>query len=256
MKKKFLLYCKKRMFAPPPPLCQGRDDLSAVFFWRIAGMIVFFYLIFPLVLKSFVAELSSKLLNTYFFPVLILPQLSLAVVLLCIIYLTGRHCSLKEKLDMKNWQWGYLPNSIIIGFTMLIVNGIITGFLKVVMDSCGYELKAPAIFTLFKDAAPSQIVWLLILVLLVAPVVEELVFRRFLYNYCARCIGSFPAMIAVSLLFAIIHDSNLQMPGLFLLGMVFQMAYNSTRSIYYPVLLHFFNNLISVTIFFYTQYFI
>tara|TARA_B100000609_G_C17188555_1_gene421111 strand:- start:320 stop:1090 length:771 start_codon:yes stop_codon:yes gene_type:complete len=256
MKKNLLHHLRKRIFAPPGPLCQENDDLSAAFFWRIAGLIVLFYLIFPLVLKYFVAELSPELLKKSFFLIVILPQLCLAAILFSIIYFTGRQFSLKKKLGMQNWQWGYIPNSIVLGFTMLIVNGIVTGILKAVMDSCGYQLRAPAIFNLFKNAAPSQITGLLVLVLIVAPVVEELIFRRFLYNYCAKCLGTLPAMIAVSLLFAIIHDSNLQMPGLFLLGIVFQMAYNATGSIYYPILLHFFNNLISVSIFFYTQYFI
>lgn len=254
MKKSVIQHLTKRILAPPPPLCMGHEGLSAVFFWRVVAAIFFFYLILPVVLRGFVVELSPEFLKKHFFLILILPQLSLAAALFGIIYFTGCKCSLKEKLGMKNWQWGYIANSIIIGFTMLIVNGILTGILKYTTEAYGYDLSVPAIYNLLKDASPGQLTWLLVLVLVVAPVLEELIFRRFLYNYCARCIGSLPAIVAVSFLFAIIHDSSLQMPGLFMLGIVFQMAYNATGSIYYPVLLHFFSNLIAVSIFFYTQY--
>jgi len=72
------------------------------------------------------------------------------------------------------------------------------------------------------DRADGPWIWVLAVVLIVgAPVVEELVYRGLLQRSLATRLGRGGALVAVSLLFALIHFSPVEIPGLFLAGLVF-----------------------------------
>jgi hypothetical protein len=54
-----------------------------------------------------------------------------------------------------------------------------------------------------------------------APVMEELVYRGLLQRSAAALVGPWSALVATSLLFAVIHFSPVEYPGLFLAGLLF-----------------------------------
>lgn len=67
-------------------------------------------------------------------------------------------------------------------------------------------------------------VWLWVLaavVVLGAPVVEELVYRGLLQRSVAGALGRWGAWVAISLMFAVIHFSPIEIPGLFVAGLAF-----------------------------------
>ena len=70
-------------------------------------------------------------------------------------------------------------------------------------------------------------VFLMILVsaVLIAPVVEELAFRRVLYSGLKMLVPPAAAAVGTSLLFALVHAVIWQVPALFLLAMIFQREY-------------------------------
>lgn len=81
-----------------------------------------------------------------------------------------------------------------------------------------------------------------ITVCLVAPVIEEMLFRgvilrSFLLNYSAP-----NAIILSSLLFAIFHLTISQLPAAFILGCLLGWLYLRTRSLWPSILAHFLNN--------------
>lgn len=68
--------------------------------------------------------------------------------------------------------------------------------------------------------SPFDVAVLALMVVLGAPLVEELFFRGFVQNNLRRWIGFWPAWILASLLFALVHFQVLQFPALLMFGMV------------------------------------
>ena len=71
-----------------------------------------------------------------------------------------------------------------------------------------------------RATSPLDVAVLAIMVVIGAPLVEELFFRGFLQNNLRRWIGFYPAWILASLVFALIHFQVLQFPALMMFGMV------------------------------------
>ncbi len=85
---------------------------------------------------------------------------------------------------------------------------------------------------------------------LLAPLVEELVFRKGVYNLVFRRLGAFAAIVASSFVFAIVHEfSNILLfAHYFALGGVLGFVYHySGRLIYVPIFVHVFQNLFAMS---------
>ncbi len=74
---------------------------------------------------------------------------------------------------------------------------------------------------LVEVAGGSSVIVLVLLVVVGAPVVEELVYRGLLQRSFAARISDPIALVVVSLWFALIHFRVLELPGLFVAGLVF-----------------------------------
>ncbi|MEA4861911.1 MAG: lysostaphin resistance A-like protein [Victivallaceae bacterium] len=80
------------------------------------------------------------------------------------------------------------------------------------------------------------------------PLIEEWVFRHYLFGGLVKWLGWIGAATATSLIFAAMHLYWPIMPGLFLLGMAWQLIYLRSGSLGYAVLLHSGNNAITMLI--------
>lgn len=75
------------------------------------------------------------------------------------------------------------------------------------------------------DRADGAWIWVLAaVVVLGAPIIEELVYRGLLQRSLATRLGQAGALVAVALLFALIHFSPVEIPGLFLAGVAFGLG--------------------------------
>jgi len=83
------------------------------------------------------------------------------------------------------------------------------------------------------------------LVVVVAPVGEEMVFRGFLYRLLAERISPRFSLIFTSLVFSAIHASLHGLIPLFFLGMLLTKVYEDTRDIRVPIFFHAIFNLFS-----------
>lgn len=81
-----------------------------------------------------------------------------------------------------------------------------------------------------------------------APVSEELVFRRGIYRFLKGKISPLAALTVSSLLFAMIHFNIQSFLALFTLGMLLGRAYERTGSVATPILYHSFFNLTTILI--------
>ncbi len=251
MEKTTLGLIKNLFFAKPKPLYEEDAVPSQVFFYRVLPLMLIVYYVYPVLIREFKPDIFSRLMEPgIFFLLLILPNIILAVGLGVIVFFTAGDISFRRKLGMLNWRNGYVWSGMAICFILLVVNGLLNLMMEDLAAYCGIKAPAPAIISLLNGASTMQTIWLVFMVLFIAPVLEELIFRRFIYSYCESTLGMLPAILMTSTWFAIIHDAWIQWPGLFILGVVFQLSYIFSRSIYFPITIHFFNNLISICIYF------
>lgn len=89
------------------------------------------------------------------------------------------------------------------------------------------------------------LVWMAFMVVVVAPVAEEFVFRGFLYRLLSERISARFSLIFTSLLFSAVHASLHGLLPLFFLGMVLAKVYEDTRDIRVPIFFHGIFNLFS-----------
>jgi uncharacterized protein len=83
--------------------------------------------------------------------------------------------------------------------------------------------------------------WVIVLVVLVvigAPLVEELVYRGLLQRSLSSVVGGIPALLIASALFAAIHFSAVEMIGLALAGLLFGAALQATGRLGASILAH------------------
>lgn len=84
-----------------------------------------------------------------------------------------------------------------------------------------------------------------------APFMEELVFRGFLYGVAKRFTHWTYAALASSLFFAVVHGNVMSLLPLTLLGLLFVAAYEQTKSLLVPMVMHAVFNLFQVAVMFY-----
>jgi uncharacterized protein len=101
--------------------------------------------------------------------------------------------------------------------------------------------------SLFLDVEqPAARIGLIILAVVVAPIVEELVFRAGIYRYLK---GHLPRWLAIgvsSLLFGVVHGNIHGLPGLVAVGVMLAIAYEATANIRVPIIFHACFNLNSI----------
>jgi len=100
--------------------------------------------------------------------------------------------------------------------------------------------------------------WLLVYMnissLLIAPVFEELFFRRFLFVKLLEKNQLWTSILVSSLCFAAIHfETPKNLVGPFVFGIIACLVYFKTKNIFYTILMHFFNNFMSTLYSFYGE---
>ncbi len=79
--------------------------------------------------------------------------------------------------------------------------------------------------------------WLFLLAVVAAPLCEEFIFRGLVFGGLRRSMGMAPAIVMSAALFAIVHPP-VSMAPVFVLGLVTAYAYERSRSLLAPVLVH------------------
>lgn len=81
---------------------------------------------------------------------------------------------------------------------------------------------------------------------ILAPIIEELLFRGLVFKRLDGYIGKIPAMLISSLFFGIYHGNVVQGVYTFVLGMLFVFIYDKYKTIWAPILAHVLANLTSI----------
>ncbi len=163
-------------------------------------------------------------------PMVALTQLGL---LLPPLLVMARHGSPLRLLGLDRFRWTMLVE--VIGALGLAYCGMMVWAL--ILLPLGVQAQEP-IIQLFGQGG-----WALLSALLVgalmAPVVEEVVFRGFLFGGLLRLFSPVTAVLSSAALFAAVHRQLFAFPVLFLLGVLLALLYYRSRSLWAPILLHF-----------------
>lgn len=93
-------------------------------------------------------------------------------------------------------------------------------------------------------------VLLAVMVIVIAPVVEELAFRGVVVGGLRRGLGVWPAVVVSAVLFAMVHLAPVTWPGLFVFGLALAVLRLRTGSLLPPVLAHVAFNAVTVIVLF------
>lgn len=83
----------------------------------------------------------------------------------------------------------------------------------------------------------------IIMMVIIAPISEEILFRGFLQTPLENCISIRNAIALSAALFALIHFNFAAFPTLFILGLILGYFAYHTQNIIYPIIIHILNNL-------------
>ncbi len=95
---------------------------------------------------------------------------------------------------------------------------------------------------LFREEAKkghyNGVMTILVTGVILAPCVEEFLFRGFFYGVMKRYFGAIAAGVCSALLFAAFHTNLASLPGLFVLALCLTVAYERSGSLFVPIVIH------------------
>jgi uncharacterized protein len=160
-------------------------------------------------------------------------------------------CVLLAALTVRPRPWHFGLRSAPLGYTLQIAGiGVLAFFLFDLLYGVIVAPKNPqkTVENLGADVNTALLISGAVVVILVAPVCEELFFRGFLYRVLRLRMPMVAAALLDGLLFGIVHASSTSisaLPILAVLGIVFCWVYERTGTLFATIALHALNNTIS-----------
>jgi membrane protease YdiL (CAAX protease family) len=187
--------------------------------------------------------------NPLFFSYLAYALLFCPLIAASVWLITRRHYRGRKELGL---QWGKPPRTLAFGAL---------GTLVALGASYGAFFLIYLIFYLLADRGPvspetermqdlsgGYLALVLVVVVVLAPIFEELFFRGLFYPALRRTLGPTSAIILNGAIFGIIHFQPLFMVSLILVGIVLAYLYEKTDSLAAPIIAHSLYNLTVVLI--------
>jgi uncharacterized protein len=173
-----------------------------------------------------------------------------SVIPLAAIYLVivrGRGLAWSD-LGLRAASLRWCVNGALLGLATLPLVGFVN-FLTQML--AGGSFRNPQIDLLAPIATSLQgFLGLLLMAGVVAPIVEEIVFRGLLYGWLRSRWGVSVGVAASALAFAVAHGIPMLMPALFLQGAIFAWLYERSGSLWPPIIMHgVFNSVMSLVLF-------
>jgi uncharacterized protein len=221
--------------APPDPAWNGWDVVRLVFLTIVALFVGVFVVLFIARWRFYPHVALGEIARI---PLVVVAGQSLAylLVLAYMYILVTRERSRPDFLNAIHWNW---PSGGAIGVYAL--TGLV---LSVGLQLLAHLLPIPKelpIDSFFRTPAEA---WALsILSVTLAPLMEELFFRGFLYPVLARCLGLPAAVLLTALGFAALHCAQLGFAWgpvlvIFMVGLVLTIVRAQTNSVAAGVLIH------------------
>jgi uncharacterized protein len=161
--------------------------------------------------------------------------IELAYLLPVVVILAWRRISWKH-LGFGSFDWKTLG----LGCGLLIGGYILILLHNGILMILGVDTQGEAILKIF--ASLDSPVWFLIVAVIVAPLVEEIFFRGFLFQGFRQKYGWLGATLLSSAIFAAAHLDLVSLIPTFILGVVLAYTYHKSNSVWPGIVLHFLVN--------------
>lgn len=161
------------------------------------------------------------------------------LIVLFIIYLVKKEKA-KEELSLRKIRFKDLLPPVLLGITISAAETVLLLLLPIpggLMDK--YEKAAEALYS-------GSVVLQILSIVIVAPVVEELIFRGLILSRLRKGMSPAAAAIVSSLIFGVAHGTPVWMACAFLAGLALSFLCIRYRSVLAPIAMHITFNLISV----------
>lgn len=182
------------------------------------------------ILSPLIAQIIILLIPTYILITLTLPQKNIV--------------DQTKELGVRRFQAKHIFFTLYTAFfaitTSLIINMLFGGFYSI---KNGFALLGA--FRAGENEFSVSSIYLIVTYALIPALVEELVFRGFLFNHLKK-IGAPVAFIASSIIYALFFFSPLQIPAAFVIGMILSFVFITTDSLLTSMLVHFVFNLFAL----------
>jgi len=216
--------------------------------------ITYFFIAFGLYI--FLAAIYGVSL-TYLFPLadetqLLISGQAIGQVLLIVIFIAM--LSNKFVKDTSNFKNNNALVIIILGIIGILVANFLVGFL---LESLGYDGTSDNQSSIDEMlGAGGYVMIFTIIMILTAPIVEEVLFRDLLMNSVEKGIpnkfGVIVSIVASTLIFAALHSLDIYIIAYIPLSLVLVLSYHfSKNNIWVPIIIHFFNNALAIIGFFF-----
>lgn len=146
---------------------------------------------------------------------------------------------------------GQVVSGFVLVYVVMILSQLLLRYVFGVGTTSDNEIMISSMFS----ADPLSLTLLFLLLCVFTPVVEELVYRKVIYNFFERKFGYVVAIISSGLIFGLMHVLSygdfIQAIPYVLMGAVFgYVYYHAHKNIYVTIGVHFINNLISYLYYF------
>ena len=172
-------------------------------------------------------------------------SLSLLTVGLCL-----KHANLTPRTAFHNTSQGTaraIGRGLIFGLATIPPITLLTMVTNHLLEACGLVIERQEIFELIKEAqTPGLRLFLIVSVILMAPIIEELLFRGILFTAVLRQRSFFFAALLSSLYFALVHLHAPSLLSLLALGVAFAAGYSASGSLLTPIAMHMLFNLTGI----------
>ena len=145
-----------------------------------------------------------------------------------------------RKCDFIGIAWGKIS---ICSLGMLIISAVSAWLWFAFLKFMKFEFSTDVPVEQFlRTCHGGELVIAGIFICIITPFIEEIIFRRVVYEGLRNRCPEFFSITVSSLLFAVFHGILFQLFPLFLLGLYFQLLYVGERKLGGAVFAHFFNN--------------
>ena len=217
-----------------------KDQITNIGFAVSLTLIYIVFLFIPTIFALLEIKNIPPLIHVLLPSVIIIPGICIAM------YFIGKPGKLLRKFKMVNLHPDHISAGFVATIILLLAMANLMYVYHKVLLMFGIELKPPPIEALLRSSDPDSLWFMCLGIIVLAPISEEIIFRRFIFGFLAPRCGFIPSLLITAGAFAAIHLSWYSLPALFLLGIGFQLIYLKFGSLYPAIIMHSFNNAIAV----------
>lgn len=170
-----------------------------------------------------------------------MPPLSIAAILFYI-RRKAPETPWRRAFNMEIFHSKWVVSALALELPLLLGVGGISIITMWLFKLIGLKWEEGIVVQLAKNTGAGGFAVIAVCAVLLAPVAEEIIFRRVMHDYFKSIIGGKGSFWLTSAIFAIVHFSLSQLAALLFLGAVFQKRRGDTKSLYPAILQHAIHN--------------